>query len=119
MIRVSVCVIQAALNAEEVITMPGRQSVGLLVMLMACWFFVPKVTADLIYVPNGVAGNISEDPRFCNLGSEDFTLAEDSPCAPYSPPNEECYLIGAWPVGCDQSAVGSATWGSIKAMYRR
>jgi hypothetical protein len=37
---------------KEVITMPGRQSVRLLVMLMACCFFVPKVTADLIYVPN-------------------------------------------------------------------
>ena len=34
--------------------MRAWQSVGLLVMLMACWFFVPKVTADLISVVSNV-----------------------------------------------------------------
>jgi hypothetical protein len=48
----------------------------------------------------GVEGNISEDPRFCDPAHEDFTLHAASPCAPFSPPNAECDLIGAWPVGC-------------------
>jgi hypothetical protein len=46
----------------------------------------------------GVNGNISENPLFCNLNNGPFTIAEDSPCAPFSPPNDECDLIGAWPV---------------------
>lgn len=59
---------------------------------------------------NGVNGNISEDPFFCDPENGDFTLAQNSPCAPFSPPNEECDLIGAWPVGCEPVAVdGSPT----------
>jgi predicted outer membrane repeat protein len=46
----------------------------------------------------GIAGNISENPQFC--GFDDFGLDDDSPCRPYSPPNEECDLIGACPVSC-------------------
>lgn len=51
----------------------------------------------------GVSGNISEDPLFCGASypEEPWRLQEDSPCAPYSPPNPECDLIGAWEVGCD------------------
>ncbi|MFC1573369.1 FlgD immunoglobulin-like domain containing protein [Candidatus Eisenbacteria bacterium] len=49
----------------------------------------------------GLAGNISEDPLFCGLESGDFHLQDDSPCGPFSPPNPECDLIGAWPVGCE------------------
>ncbi|MCB2230505.1 hypothetical protein KQH82_07295 [bacterium] len=42
-------------------------------------------------------GNLSEDPLFCNISSEDFSLASSSPCAPT---NNPCgLLIGAWPVG--------------------
>lgn len=48
----------------------------------------------------GVGGNISNDPLFCNLAAGDLRLAEDSPCSPFSPPNVECDLIGAWPIGC-------------------
>ena len=48
----------------------------------------------------GVNGNISEDPLFCDAENGVFTLRNDSPCAPFSPPNVECDLIGAWPVGC-------------------
>jgi hypothetical protein len=53
----------------------------------------------------GVDGNICEDPLFCDPENGDFTLAEDSPCAPFSPPNPECDLVGAWPVGCGPTAV--------------
>lgn len=49
---------------------------------------------------DGISGNICLDPLFCGPEEGDFTLAENSPCAPFSPPNEECDLIGAWPVGC-------------------
>lgn len=48
----------------------------------------------------GVDGNISEDPMFCDAPQRDFTIHADSPCAPFSPPNPECDLVGAWPVGC-------------------
>ncbi len=48
----------------------------------------------------GLSGNISLDPLFCNAANNDFTLHSTSPCAPFSPPNPECDLIGAWPVGC-------------------
>jgi hypothetical protein len=53
----------------------------------------------------GVNGNISEDPLFCDPEGENFRLEVESPCAPFTPPNEECDLIGAWPVGCDPDAV--------------
>lgn len=67
----------------------------------------------------GINGNISEDPLFCAPGNGDLTLQEDSPCGPFSPPNEECDLIGAWPVGCaPPTATRRATWGRIKAAYR-
>jgi predicted outer membrane repeat protein len=54
----------------------------------------------------GVDGNICEDPLFCDPPSGDFALQEDSPCAPFSAPNPECDLIGAWPVGCGTSSAG-------------
>jgi hypothetical protein len=67
----------------------------------------------------GQNGNISEDPLFCDPENGDFTLHEDSPCAPFTPPNEECDLIGARPVGCGPTVVRMGTWGAIKALYRR
>ncbi|MBD3336000.1 MAG: hypothetical protein GF355_10850 [Candidatus Eisenbacteria bacterium] len=50
----------------------------------------------------GVNGNISQDPLFCQAASIDVPLGihSDSPCAPFSPPNADCDLIGAWPVSC-------------------
>lgn len=50
----------------------------------------------------GINGNICEDPLFCGgENPEDpYTLHSNSPCAPFSPPNEECDLIGARPVAC-------------------
>ncbi len=66
----------------------------------------------------GVNGNISRDPLFCDPEDRDFTLHENSPCAPFRPPNEECDLIGALPVGCEPTAIKMATWGAIKALFR-
>jgi hypothetical protein len=48
----------------------------------------------------GINGNICADPLFCNPGDLNFRLEEESPCAPFSEPNPECDLLGAWPVGC-------------------
>lgn len=67
----------------------------------------------------GIEGNISEDPMFCDPGNEDFSLHCASPCAPFSPPNEECDLIGAWPVGCGGTLAVPSSWGGIKALFRR
>ncbi len=67
----------------------------------------------------GCDGNISADPLFCNPGAEDFTIACDSPCAPFTPPNPECDLIGARPVGCGSTAVTECSWGAIKSLFHR
>jgi hypothetical protein len=53
-----------------------------------------------------VNGNFSKDPLFCDPENGNLHLGEGSPCAPFSPPNEECDLIGAWPVGCEPVSVG-------------
>jgi predicted outer membrane repeat protein len=61
----------------------------------------------------GVNGNISEDPLFCDPDNGDFGLASySSPCAPHTPPNWECDLIGAWPVGCTAGSL----WEAITAI---
>lgn len=62
----------------------------------------------------GVNGNISEDPLFCDPGSLNLSIAEDSPCAP----DGECGLIGALPVGCGPTPAEVTTWGRIKELYR-
>jgi predicted outer membrane repeat protein len=62
----------------------------------------------------GISGNISLDPLFCDPDMGDFTLRNDSPCAP---DNNDCgVLMGAWPVGCSTSPE-SATWSEVKALY--
>jgi hypothetical protein len=66
----------------------------------------------------GVNGNISEDPLFCDAQNHDLTLEDCSPCAPFTPPNPECDLIGAWPVGCGGTPVSKTTWGAMKALFR-
>lgn len=66
----------------------------------------------------GRAGNICADPLFCDPAVEDFYLQANSPCAPFSPPNEECDLIGAWPVNCSATLVETASWGRIKALFK-
>jgi len=65
----------------------------------------------------GQDGNICEDPLFCDAAVLDFTLYDVSPCTPFSPPNEECDLIGAWPVGCTATATQPSSWSILKARY--
>jgi predicted outer membrane repeat protein len=67
----------------------------------------------------GVDGNISQNPLFCDVWENDFTLCEDSPCAPEA--NPACGLVGALPVACDPcgpTATERTSWGSLKAMFR-
>ncbi len=66
----------------------------------------------------GVEGNISLDPLFCDASALDFTLDGSSPCAPMTPPNEDCDLIGAWPVGCGGTAAANRSWSELKSLYR-
>jgi hypothetical protein len=85
---------------------------------------------DCIADQYGISGNIAEHPLFCGPEVDDFTIAENSPCAPFTPPNPECDLIGAWPVGCgpasvpdwspptDEPATG-ITWGRLKSLFQR
>jgi len=50
----------------------------------------------------GIRGNFSADPCFCDAENGDFHLWNYSPCAQVG-----CGLVGAWPVGCwDPMAVG-------------
>jgi len=49
---------------------------------------------------HGQDGNISLDPEFCDPANGDLHLNGTSPCAPFSPPNDGCDLIGALPIGC-------------------
>ncbi len=48
---------------------------------------------------NGLNGNFSLDPFFCDADNGDFHLWNYSPCN-----QEGCGLIGAWPVGCEDPA---------------
>jgi hypothetical protein len=66
-------------------------------------------------------GNLCADPLFCDASSRDYSLQAGSPCAPFTPPNPECDLIGAWPVGCTGTAVAEQdpmSWSGLKALYR-
>lgn len=46
----------------------------------------------------GTNGNISEDPQFCDMTADLYTISDESPCAPLA--NPACGLIGADSVGC-------------------
>ncbi len=58
------------------------------------------------------------DPVFCDATPEDYRLDETSPCAPFSEPDAECDLIGAWPIGCGGTPVTQDSWGGVKALFR-
>ncbi len=67
----------------------------------------------------GQNGNISADPLLCEPDAGDFHLATSSPCAPFTQPNPECDLIGAWGVECEAVATVSTTWSDVKALFSR
>jgi len=67
----------------------------------------------------GVNGNFSADPKFCDRHNGSFMLCENSPCAPgHHPQGADCGLIGAFGVGCGPTTVEYTTWGRIKTMFR-
>lgn len=68
--------------------------------------------AGCISEHQGINGNLSADPLFCDPLNGDFRLSADSPCAPEQAP--DCGLIGAWPVGCGPVPTVESSWGHIK-----
>lgn len=48
---------------------------------------------------NGINGNISQDPLFCDAAGGDYSLHGNSPCATENNPG--CGQIGSEPAGCD------------------
>lgn len=74
---------------------------------------------DCIADQLGVHGNISEDPYFCyEHAAELYMLEASSPCAPFSPPNATCDLIGAWDVGCDLTDVDETIPAAVLSKVR-
>ena len=70
---------------------------------------------------NGVNGNFSACPSFCNAGDGDFHLCDESPCLPGNHPDgTDCGLIGVSAEGCNcgPSRAETTTWGGIKSLYR-
>lgn len=61
--------------------------------------------------------NLFVDPEFCGvIGSEDFTLQSDSPCALG---NNACGVqVGVLGVACSVTDAQPTTWGRLKARYR-
>ena len=86
----------------------------------SCCDFYGNAGGDWLYLEDylGVNGNICADPLFCDPANGDFHLSCHSPCAPFSPPNDECDLIGAWPVGCGLTPARVVTWGGLKRRFR-
>ncbi len=62
--------------------------------------------------------NLFVDPLFCDPEGSDFLLCSDSPCLPAN--NAWGVNVGANEEGCGAcgTAVESASWGAIKAMFR-
>jgi hypothetical protein len=70
---------------------------------------------------DGMDGNFSSCPAFCDTSAGDFQLCDESPCLPGNHPYVyDCGLIGAWGQGCvcGPSAIEPMSWGAIKAMHR-
>jgi len=60
--------------------------------------------------------SIESDPLFCNIETDDLSLAANSPCLPAG--NDWDRTMGAYDQGCVLSPVTETNWGTIKAMYR-
>jgi len=89
--------------------------------LLACCNLYGNANGDwvgCIADQDGADGNFSQEPLFCGMSNDDFTLCANSPCLPDS---NDCYaLVGAHGEGCPDclSPVEMSSWGAIKAMYR-
>ncbi|MCP4546990.1 MAG: hypothetical protein GY835_11045 [bacterium] len=68
---------------------------------------------DDLSVQLGFDGNICEDPQFCDPDDFVFTINCASPC--FTDP--DCNQIGAWGVGCGDTASTPSTWSRIKVLY--
>jgi hypothetical protein len=67
----------------------------------------------------GINGNFSADPLFCDGENGDYTLHEDSPCLPGNHPDGyECDLIGAWPEGCPTTSVSEHSYARPGSLLR-
>jgi hypothetical protein len=68
---------------------------------------------------DGERENLDVNPLFCDLGSWDLTVCDDSPCLPGDPENPWGEQIGVYGGGCGScdTPVEESTWGAIKAMY--
>jgi predicted outer membrane repeat protein len=65
----------------------------------------------------GVNGNFSANPLFCDPSNNNFMLAANSPCLPA---NNSCgVLIGALEQGCGPVALMPESWARVKARYRQ
>lgn len=73
--------------------------------LLSCNDTFGNVGADYSGVPDptGTDGNISLDPLFCNSGTGQFNVTDESPCAAAN--SGGCGLIGALSSGCEVSGV--------------
>jgi predicted outer membrane repeat protein len=75
----------------------------------------------LFTTPSGyyvMEDNLSEDPLFCDEEIGDFRIAFESPCAEENAP-DGCGQIGLFAPACRETAVETATWGRIKARFRK
>ena len=70
--------------------------------------------ADCIADQDGINGNISEDPVFCDSGSGDYRLAPSSPCSGGN--NPSCGLIGSLAADC---AITGITDGSVALVFTK
>jgi hypothetical protein len=70
---------------------------------------------------NGVSGNISADPQFCNIPGGNFQVEDCSPCLPGNHPDSyDCGgAIGLCGSGCEcGTATIPTTWGTVKGLYK-
>jgi len=67
---------------------------------------------------DGLRGNFSADPLFCDIDQGNLMLAGNSPCLDGNhPQGTPCGLIGTLPQGCPPLSVESVSWGAIKARW--
>jgi predicted outer membrane repeat protein len=73
---------------------------------------------DCIAGQAGVNGNISQDPKFCDIPTGDVTIEDCSPClAANNSCNQDIGARATAGCGCGEETE-PASWGAIKAIYR-